>query len=44
MKLIHKVDKLIMDVWKNEKLTNEEKFDVVKKLEEVQMLLQGDKL
>ena len=38
--LLREVDELIMKVWNNESIPNELKNEIVKKLQEVQMLLQ----
>ena len=38
--LLHKVDKLIMEIWNEPELNNELKNQINMKLEEIQMLLQ----
>lgn len=41
--MLKKIDEFIMEVWNDKNLTNELKNEVVKKLQEIQMLLQeGD--
>ena len=41
--MLKEVDELIMKVWKDERLTMDLKNEIVKRLQEVQMLLQeGD--
>lgn len=42
--MLKELDKLTMKVWNDEKLTNKEKNEIVKKLQEIQMILQGEYL
>lgn len=42
--LLKQTDELIMKFWKAEGIDNETKNNCVKKLQEVQMILQGEKI